>query len=119
MPKTVQDWLTEIKNALEYRKIFAREASWYKCEQNYLNDPRGDTAIGPNIVYEMGDSLTSTLTVPDPEFVVTAERRAGLEKAPIVESVDNYFIRKLRLKKYIDVALLRGCLYGNIILKGG
>ena len=119
MPKTVQDWLLEIKNALEYRKIFAREASWYKNEQNYLNDPRGDTAIGPNIVYEMGDSLTSTLTVPDPEFVVTAERRAGLQKAPIVESVDNYFIRKLRLKKYIDVALLRGFLYGNIILKVG
>lgn len=123
MPKTkqrtVQDWLLEIKNALAYRELFARERSWWKCEKNYLNDPSGDTAIGPNLVYEMGDTLTSTLTVPDPEFVVTAERRSGLEKAPIIESMDNYFIRKLRLKKYIDVAILRGFLYGNIILKVG
>lgn len=119
MPKTVDDWLTEIKNALAYRELFAREKSWKKCEQNYLNDPKGDTAIGPNLIYEMCDSLTSTLTVPDPEFVVTAERRAGLEKAPIIESLDNFFVRKLRLKKYIDTAILRGFIYGNIILKIG
>jgi len=118
-PKYVEEWLTDIDNALAYREIFANEASWYRTEQNYLNDPSGHTAIGPNLVYEMVDSLTSTLTVPDPEFVVTPERRAGLQKAPIIEALDNYLIRKLRMKKYIDVALLRGFLYGNIILKIG
>lgn len=117
--KSVQDWLLEIDNALAYRKQFAKEQSWWKCEKNYLNDPTGDTAIGPNLVYEMADSLISTLTVPDPEFVVAATNRAGLQKAPIIESLDNAFIRKLRLKKYIDVSLLRGFLYGNIILKIG
>ncbi len=118
-PKTVQDWRLEIKNALAYRKMFAKEAAWRKCEQNYLNDPVGDTAIGPNLVYEMADTLTSTLTVPDPEFVVEATNRSGLQKAPIIESMDNAFVRKLRLKKYIDVGVLRGFLYGNIILKIG
>lgn len=117
--RTVQDWLTEIKNALAYRELFSRERSWWRSEQNYLNDPRGNTAIGPNLVYEMGDTLTSTLVVPDPEFVVTATQRSGLEKAPIVESLDNAFVRRLRLKKYIDVGLLRGFLYGNIIFKVG
>ncbi len=119
MARDVQDWLKEIKNALAYREMFAKEASWKKCEQNYLNDPRGDTAIGPNLVYENADTLTSTLTVPDPEFVVTATSRAGLQKAPIIEAMDNSFVGKLRLKKYIDVAVLRGFLYGNIILKIG
>jgi hypothetical protein len=117
--KTPQDWFEDIDNALEYRRIFAREDAWNRCEQNYLNDPRGHTALGPNLVYEMADSLTATLTVPDPEFVVTAERIAGLPKAPIIESMDNYFIRKLRMKKYVDVGLLRGFIYGNIILKIG
>jgi len=117
--KTVEDWLEDIDNALEYRRIFAREDAWRKCEMNYLNDPSGDTAIGPNLVYEMADSLTSALTVPDPEFVVKAERSAGVPKAPIIESMDNYFNRKLRLKKYVDIGLLRGFLYGNIILKLG
>jgi len=117
--RTVEDWITEIDNALAYREIFARESSWHKSEENYLNDPSGNTAIGPNLVYEMGDTLTSTLGVPDPEFVVTPTRRAGIEKAPIIEAMDNSFVRKLRLKKYIDVGILRGFLYGNIILKIG
>ena len=117
--KTVEDWITDIDNALAYREIFAREASWWKCEKNYLNDPSGDTAIGPNLVYEMGDTLTSTLGVPDPEFVVNATRQAGLKKAPIIEAMDNSFVGKLRLKKYIDVGILRGFIYGNVILKIG
>jgi len=117
--KTPEDWLVDIDNALLYREMFAREAAWRKIELNYLNDPHGDTAIGPNLVYSMGDSIMSALTVPDPEFVVKPERRLGIDKAPIIESLDNYFIRKLRIKRYVDKALLNGYLYGAIILKIG
>lgn len=117
--KTPDDWFQDIDNALAYRELFGREASWKKTELNYLNDPKGDTAIGPNLVYGQGDALLSTLTVPDPEFVVKAERRVGIDKAPIVESLDNLFIRKLRLKRYVDRAVMHGYLYGTIILKIG
>jgi hypothetical protein len=117
--KTVDDWIEEIDCALEYRKTFGREAAWKQLEKDYMNDPSGHTAIGPNLIYSMGDSLMSALTVPDPEFVVTPERRSGLDKAPIVESLDNYFIRKLRFKRYMDRAILHGYLYGVIILKVG
>ena len=117
--KTVDEWLEDIDSALLYREMFGREASWKKLELDYLNDPSGDTAIGPNLVYSMGDSLISSLGVPDPEYIVTPERRSGIEKAPIVESLDNYFVRKLRLKKYIDLTLIHGYLYGSMIMKIG
>lgn len=117
--KEIQDWFDQIDAGLEYRRIFAREDSWRKCEANYLNEPSGHTAIGPNLVFEMGDALTSILTVPDPEFVITPTRSRSVPMAPIVEAVDNTFIEELRLKRYIEVAILRGFVYGNIILKIG
>jgi len=113
------EWLTEIDNALAYRELFACEAAWGKIEMNYLNNPHSDAAIGPNLVYSIGDSLLSALTVTNPEFVVTAERRLGLDKAPIVESLDNYLVRKLRMKRYIERALLHWYLYGKAIIKIG
>ncbi len=119
MAKTPDEWLEEIDAALCYREIFGREASWNKIEMNYMNDPQGDTAIGPNLTYSMGDSLTSALSVPDPEFVLKATKRIGLSRAPILESLDNYFVSKLRFKKYTDIAILRGYLYGNMLMKIG
>lgn len=117
--KSPQDWIEEIDNALLYREKFGREGAWKQIEADYLNDPGGHTAIGPNLVYSQGDSLMSMLTVPDPEFLVQPEKRLGVEKAPIVESVSNAMVEKLKLKKHVDLSLLRGYLYGSIILKIG
>lgn len=114
-----EDWIDEIDNALAYRELFAKEASWNKTEMNFLNDSGGDAVVGPNLVYSLGDSLLSSLTVPNPEFMVTAERRLGIDKAPIIESLDNHLIRKLRMKRYVDRALLLWFLYGKAILKIG
>ena len=117
--KTTEDWLEEIDAALAYREMYGREPAWNKIEMNYMNDPEGDTAIGPNLTYSMGDSLVSALIVPDPEIIIKATKRKSLDRAPILESLDNYLVTKLRLKKYTDMAILRGYLTGVMILKIG
>ncbi len=117
--KKPQEWIEEIDAALEYRRQFGREDAWDKIERNYTHDPTGDTALGPNLVYAMGDALTSALIVPDPEFIVTPERMSAIEKAPIVEALDNFLVRRLRIKQYIDISLLHAYLCGVAILKIG
>ncbi len=120
MPKmTPADWMVEIDNALEYRRIFAREDAWPSLENSYLHDPSGNTAIGPNLIFEMGDSLLSDLTVPDPEFLVTPTHEGGVDRAPIVEYVDNWLVKKLKIKRQVDMSLLNGYLKGRFILKLG
>ena len=116
---TPEEWLTELDNAKEYRRIYGREDAWEKNEMNYFNDPLSDCRVGPNLVFSMGDSLLSSLVVPDPEITVTAERMAGVDRAPIVESIDNWLIRKLKMKKHCDLALLNAFLYGPAIIKIG
>ncbi len=111
--------MTEIDNALEFRKKFAREGKWKSLEESYLNDPDSDAAIGPNLIYAMGDSLMSSLNVPDPEFLISAEHPAGVDRAPIVESIDNWLIRKLKIKRVVDLSTLHAYLNSKGIIKIG
>lgn len=116
---TPDEWLVEIDNALEYRRKYGREDKWNDLEQSYLNAPESDTAIGPNLIYSMGDSLMSSLNVPDPEFLVSPEHPAGVDRAPIVESVDNWLIGKLKMKRAVDLATLHCYLNSKGIVKIG
>lgn len=120
MPKlSVDDWMVEIDNGLKFREIFGREAAWKQLEMDYLNDIDSNTALGSNLVFSMGDTLLSSLNIPDPEINVSAENPMGVDNAPIVESWDNYLIRKLKLKKEALRSTLHAYLYGVGIWKMG
>ncbi len=119
MKLSVEDWLVEIDNALEYRRIFGREEKWDSLERSYLNDPNSDAAIGPNLIFAMGDSLMSSLAVPNPEIVVSAEHPAGVDRAPVVERVDNWLIGELDLQDAVEAMVLHMYLYGRGIIKIG
>jgi len=120
MPKmTPQDWIDEIDRSLQYRKAFAREEAWRKNEMNFLNSPASHAAIGPNLVFEMGDVLLSATGALDPEFTVVPEHPAGVQRAPIVESIDNNLSRKMFLRKHVNRAALHSYLYSRAIIKIG
>jgi hypothetical protein len=113
------EWKEQILNALEYRKRYGHEEAWTKLEMSYLNDPKSDAALGPNLIYSQGDSMISDLIVPDPEFVISAERRESVDSAPVLEKVDNWLVERLCMKRVVERSLLHSYLYGRAILKIG
>lgn len=113
------EWMTEIENALEYRRQFAMEESWRKLELDYINHPNSDCNIGPNLVYSMGDSLLSSLVVPDPEILLEAEHPSAVKRKPVTEAVDNWLVKKLRMKKHVEDSVMNSYLYSRGILKIG
>ncbi len=121
MPKQLNatEWMDEIDNALDYRYHFSKEEKWDDLEATYLNDADSDASVGENLIYSMGDSLISSLMNPDPEFVVTATHPLGVDKAPVVESLDNALVESLKLKQAIDLSLLHCYLNSRAILKIG
>lgn len=116
---TPQDWLAEIDVALEFRKQYAREEAWETLENMYLHDPQSATAIGNNIIFEMGDVLLSSLSVPDPEFIAQATHPSGVDRAPIVEAVDNWLSGQIYLKRAVERANVNNYLRGKAIVKVG
>jgi len=119
MNKTADEWMVEIDNALHFRKEYGYEDSWDGLWRGYLHHPQGATAVGPNLYYSYGDALMSMLTVPDPEILVSPESSSAVQKAPILERVDNQLVQKLQLKKHVDDGLLYAYLCGKLILKIG
>jgi hypothetical protein len=84
-----------------------------------MHDPRSHAARGSNLVFEMGDTLLSAAGALDPEFTVVPEHPAAVQRAPVVESVDNYLSRKLSFRENVGDAALHAYLYGRAILKIG
>ena len=116
-----EEWMDEILNALEYRRVFGCEDAWNKLEIDYLNDPLSDTAVGPNLVFSEGDTLLSALTVPNPYFVVYPDDPFCVESAPVVEYLENYLIKpnKMNLKDKIELSILHGYIACRAIMKIG
>ncbi len=118
-PLTAMEWQIEIENGLEYRRIFGKEEVWDTLESTYLNDPNSFAAIGPNLIFSMGDSLLSALIVPDPEVLVKPITETSVQSSPIVEAQSNKFIKTLNIKQEVELALIHTYLYGRGILKIG
>jgi hypothetical protein len=116
---TPTDWQVEIDNGLKFREKFGREDSWRQLENDYLNDIDSNTALGSNLIFSMGDTLLSSLNVPDPEVSLTATHPAGVDRMPAVESWDNYLIKRLNLKLEALKSTLHAYLYSRAIWKLG
>jgi hypothetical protein len=119
--RTVQEWLDEIDDAIEYREKFAREDSWNELEDCFYNEQDSYASVGPNVIFETGDTLLSGLIVPDPDFSVDALDVESVANAGLVERLSNRLVGKpyLNLKQEIEQASVNNYLNGKGILKIG
>lgn len=119
--RTVSEWLDELTSALEYREILGYEDSWNTLEDCYYCEKDSMASVGSNLIYSMGDTLVSSLTVPDPEILLSPEDILSVEAAPIAERVVNNLIQpgKVNLKHHAELATLNGYLNSKMILKLG
>ncbi len=113
------EWGLEIQSGLDYRRKFGLEGVWGDLEAMYYNVHPSMANDGPNIIMSTMDSLLSTLTVPTPAIMVKPEHPEAVNKAPIVEVVDNVLLRELKLRDEVDTAALHAGLFGVGIIKAG
>ncbi len=118
---TVSEWQDEIQAGLDYRELYAFENAWDTLEMDYLNDPKGSTALGPNLVFSEGDTLLSALIVPNPEYSITPLDVGSVESAPLVQSIANMFIKpeQMDIKASVEDGMLHCYLNSKVILKLG
>lgn len=113
------EWLEEIRKGLDYRRLFGLEDYWAELEAIYYNVHRSMMNDGANILLSQGDAMLSTITVPNPKIKVVPRTRAGVDKAPLVESVDNLLISEMDLRKETQTAALHSYLFGAGFVKFG
>lgn len=116
---TPQDWLKQIEYGLEYRRKFGLEDKWGEFEAIYYNVHESMMNDGPNIFLSQGDAMLSTLTVPDARVKVRPVKPEEVDKAPLVETLDNILLRELDLASEVDTAALHAFLFGRGFIKLG
>lgn len=115
---SVDEWFTEIERCLEYRLLFGLEDHWNELEALFA-DVHSSSGTGSNIIASTGDSLLSTLSVPVPQITVKARRGGTVERARILESVDNQLENDLGVQEEFEDAIHYGFLWGKGVLKIG
>lgn len=116
---TSQEWLKEIDNGLEYRRRFGLEDLWGQFEAIYYNTHESMMNDGPNIFLSQGDAMLSTITVPNAKIKVSPVKPEEVDRAPIVETMDNILMREMSLAEEIDTVALHAYLFGRGFLKFG
>lgn len=113
------EWMTEIEHGLEYRKRFGLEELWPDIEATYYNVHESMANDGPNIILSQGDALLSTLTTPSPYLKLSALSPECVDKAPVLEAVDNSLFEELRISSVVETSCLHAYLFGTGIIKLG
>ena len=120
----VEEWLGRIKTSIKLRQRFVKynNKTWKEvCEdarKYYRSDWKSDV-IPVNRVFSFGRSLIPAIYFRSPRVSVTATKPELVMHAKVVEAVDNYLIKKTKLKKTLKTAALHAYLAGYGPIKLG
>lgn len=117
---TATEWLEEINDGLNYRRLYGMEDAWNSLEQTFYNvDQAERRAAGPNLIASTGDSMLSALMVSYPYFNVKPRRGEFIDSAGLVESIDNWLLTELKIPQAMERSINHAYLWGKGILKIG
>ena len=96
------------------------ESSWAGLEAVfYAADSQARASAGPNIITSTGDGFLSLLSVAYPYVNVRPRRGEFVRSAPVLESVDNWLLKELRVDAAMNRGMLHAFLWGKGVMKIG
>lgn len=102
----VKYWNEELEAGREYKKRFARPDTWTDYKNYYRGDWKTSTTIPVNRVFSFGRSMIPRTYFRSPCVTVTPTKPQFEWHAKLVETLDNYLIRELLLKKTLKRSIL-------------
>lgn len=122
MPKqerTVREWGAELEEAMDFRRKYGNSDLWPELEAIFQNIHPSAVTAGPNIILSTGDSMLSSLNVPNPAIDIIPRTIDAVAKVGVLRGLDNSLLRTLRIREEIEQASLHAYLFGRGILKVG
>lgn len=116
---TPEEWLEQIDDGLEYRRLYGLEDKWGHIEAIYYNVHGSMMNDGPNLFLSQGDAMLSAITVPVPKIAVQPTGPETVNSAPIVERLDNMLLDELDIPSEVDAAAFYAYLWGAGFIKIG
>ena len=116
----VNDWMEKITLGERFKERYAKPEEWKNYRDYYRNEWEkvGDEPV-LNIVYSTGKALIPRVYFRTPTVTVTPRRPEFALHARVVEAVDNWLLRELKVKKQLKRVALDAYLCGTGCVKIG
>lgn len=111
-------WLERIKLGEDFRRSVAFEEKWKTWKKYYRNEFKKGL-LPVNLVFPLIRSLVPRIYFRDPRVIVTPRKERMTYHAKVVESIDNWIVRRLEVKRTFKRIIQNACLYGTGIGKTG
>jgi hypothetical protein len=112
-------WTLEIKNGLKYKEKFGNSKDWSTYKDYYRCNWPGNTEVPVNHTFSYVRSMGPRIFFTNPRVSVTPRRPEFIWHARVVESVLNYLIEELKIKKQMKAVSLDPFPCGVGIIKTG
>lgn len=113
-----QEWMDRIDKADRFIDKYTTRKDWPTYKEYYRGN--WENNVYPvNVVFSVGRSMVPNTYFRSPKVCVTATRPEMVWHARVVEAVDNYLIRELKLKKTLKRAILDAYISGYGVIKLG
>ena len=116
--EAVNHWTDEIKAGEKYRDKYSSSKRYDDYRKMYRGDWK-DTIVPVNRVFSFGRGLIPQIYFRAPRVTCTATRPDLVAHAMVVEAIDNWLIKELRLKQTIKSAILHAYYGGTAPVKLG
>ena len=114
----VDYWTDEIKAGEKYRDTYSKSKHFSDYRKMYRGD--WNTSVVPvNRIFSFGRSLIPQVYFNAPRVVCTATRPDLVAHSMVIEAIDNWLIKELRLKQTIKRAILHTYYAGTAPVKLG
>lgn len=113
-------WLGQVRNGIEYRKKYAKEADWDRWRKYYRGEfQRGQLPV--NLFFRMLRSVVPQIYFRNPSLSVISTK-TGVEQqvfAQLIERIDNKLMRTMNVKTSMKAAVHSTWMFGTGAVKLG
>ncbi len=111
-------WMDEIKAGEKYRDTYSKSKQYPDYRKYYRGD-WANNVVPTNRIFSFGRGLIPQVYFRNPRVTCTATRPDLVAHAMVVEAIDNWLIKELKLKQVIKRAILHAYLCGTAPVKLG
>ena len=104
-------WKDEIRSGIRYRTLYGQSRLWRGYKNMYRGFwPKGTVPV--NMIYAVGRSLVPQVYFKNPRVFIEPKLPGYTPHAMVLEQIDNYLIRELKIKNTLKTNILDTYLMG-------
>lgn len=113
--RSIEWWKQEIRNGLEYQRIYGRPEDWRRFRAYYRHQWKKGTSMPVNMIFSIVRAMIPQVYFRNPKVYVTALIPGYEMHAKVVEAIDNLLLQEMDVKRQMKRIALDAAITGSAV----